>query len=174
VTIAVHPQHQIPDTPFDLLRVQFTRFHGRDITLPDGTSIRSGDRIAELHINNRTMAGVAERANSWQLLRMLMGDLRSLARWSRSESFPADIRALYGYTLLSRGAARLGFTLRSRPSSIRTRLDGFFELGLLVLYNPMGRDRLFQGTTYGREPVEVWMSRSQLVLLYSGKQGDGV
>jgi hypothetical protein len=174
VTIAVHPQHRIPDAPFDLLRLQFTRFHGRAITLPDGTSIQSGDRIAELHINNRVMAGVAERVSSWQLLSMLMGDLRSLARWSRSESFPADIRAFYGYTLLSQGASRLGFTLRSRPRTLRSWLDGFFLLGLLVLYSPMGRGRLLQGTTYGREPVEVWMSRNQLNLRYSGKEADGV
>ena len=33
VTILVHPQERIPDAPFDLLRVQFTRFHGRAITL---------------------------------------------------------------------------------------------------------------------------------------------
>jgi hypothetical protein len=169
VTIAVHPQHRIPGAPFDLLRVQFTRFHGRAITLPDGTSVRSGDPIVEMHINNRVMADVAAQVSSWQLLSMLMGDLRSLARWSRSESFPADIRAFYGYTLLSRGASRLGFTLRSRPRSLRSWLDGFFMLGLLVLYSPMGQDRLLRGTTYGREPVEVWMSRSQLDLRYSGK-----
>jgi hypothetical protein len=174
VTIAVHPQHRIPDAPFDLLRVQFTRFHGRAITLADGTSIRSGDRIVELHINNKVMAEVAGQASSWQLLSMLMGDLRSLARWSRSESFPADIRAFYGYTLLSRGASRLGFTLRSRPHTLRSWLDGFFMLGLLVLYSPRGRGRLLQGTTYGREPVEVWMSRSQLDRRYSGKETDGV
>jgi peptidoglycan-N-acetylglucosamine deacetylase len=174
VTIAVHPQHRIPDAPFDLLRVQFTRFHGRPITLSDGTSIQSGDRIAELHINNRVMAEVAGQVSSWRLLSMLMGDLRSLARWSRSESFPEGICALYAYTLLNRGASRLGFTLRSRPHSVRTWLDGFFLLGLLVLYNPQGQGRLRQGTTYGREPVEIWMSRRQLDLRYSVKEADGV
>jgi hypothetical protein len=120
------------------------------------------------------MAAVAERVSSWQLLSMLMGDLRSLARWSRSETFPVDIQAFYGYTLLSRVAPRLGFTLRSRPRTLRSWLDGFFLLGLLVLYSPVGRGRLLQGTTYGREPVEIWMSRSQLDLRYSGKEADGV
>jgi MFS family permease len=170
VTIAFHPQHRIPDAPSDLLRIQFTHFHGRAITLPDGTSIRSGDRIAELHINNTAIAEVAERVSSWQLLRMLMGDLQSLARWSQTEGFPKGIHAFYGYTLLSRGASRLGFTLRSRPRTLRSWLDGFFMLGLLVLYSPLGRGRLLRGTTYGRQPVEVWMSRDQLALRYSVKQ----
>ena len=166
VTILVHPQHRVPAAPFDLLRVQFTRFHGPSITLPDGTRVQSGDRIVELHIHNATLASVAGRANGWQLLRMLMGDLAGLAEWSRSADFPADIRAFYGYTLLSRGAPRLGFTLRTRPSSFRTWLDGFFLTGLLVLYNPRGRGRLSQGTTYGSEPVEVWMSRAELERRY--------
>jgi hypothetical protein len=174
VTIAFHPQQRIPDAPFDLLRIQFTHFHGRAITLPDGTSIRSGDRIAELHINNRAMAEVAQRVSSWQLLRMLMGDLESLARWSQSKGFPEGIRAYYGYTLLSRGASRLGFTLRSRPRTLRSWLDGFFMLGLLVLYSPLGRGRLLRGTTYGRQPIELWMSPSQLALRYSRNQRDSV
>ncbi len=168
VTIAVHPQQVIPDAPYDLLRVQFTRFHGRAITLPDGTTIQSGDQIVELHIHNSVMAQAASQASSWQLLRMLMGDLRSLARWSRTSSFPADVRAIYGYTLLSRGGRRLGFTVRERPRTLRSWLDGFFLLGLMVLYNPGGRSRLSQGTTYGREPVEVWMSRNDLDRMYGG------
>jgi len=166
VTIMVHPQYRVPGAPFDLLRVQFTRFHGRPISLPDGTRVQSGDRIVELHIHNTTLAAVAGQANSWQLLRMLMGDLAGLAEWSRSAEFPADIRAFYGYTILSRGAVRLGFTLRTRPSSLRTWLDGFFLTGLLVLYNPRGRGRLSQGTTYGTEPVEIWMSRTELEQRY--------
>jgi hypothetical protein len=166
VTMLVHPQHRIPTAPFDLLRVQFTRFQGSPISLPDGTRIQSGDRIVELHIHNSTLASAAGQATGWQLLRMLMGDLDALAEWSRSGDFPADIRAFYGYTLLSRGASRLGFTLRTRPSSFRTWLDGFFLTGLLVLYNPRGRGRLTQGTTYGSEPVEVWMSRTELERRY--------
>jgi hypothetical protein len=166
ITILVHPQHRIPAAPFDLLRVQFTRFRGSPITLPDGTRVQPGDRIVELHIHNATLASVAGQANGWQLLRMLMGDLAGLAEWSRNPDFPADVRAFYGYTILSRGAPRLGFTLRTRPSSLRTWLDGFFLTGLLVLYNPRGRGRLSQGTTYGSEPVEVWMSRAELEQRY--------
>jgi hypothetical protein len=162
VTLLVHPQHRIPHAPFDLLRVQFTHFHGKPITLPDGTAIRSGDRFAELHIHNATLAEVAKQASGWQLLRMLMGDLAALARWADTDDFPADIRAFYGYTILSRAAPRLGFTTRTRPHSLRTWLDGFFLTGLLVLYNPRGRGRLNEGKVYGSDPVEIWMSRGEL------------
>lgn len=170
VTMAVNRQQTIPNAPFDLLRVQFTRFHGRALTLPDGTSIQPGDRIVELHIHNRVMAQAAGHSSSWRLLSMLVGDLRALAKWSATSSFPADVHAIYGYTLLSRGAPRLGFTVRGRPRSLRSRLDGFFLMGLLVLYHPAGRNRLNQGTTYGREPVEVWMSRRELDRGYGAQE----
>jgi hypothetical protein len=166
VTILVHPQQGIPGAPFDLLRVEFTRFHGKPINLPDGTPIRSGDRIAEMHINNAVLAEVAKRTNGWQLLRMMIGDLRALARWAKTEGFPDDVRALYGYTILSHAAPRLGFTIRTRPHSIRTWLDGLFLTGLLVLYNPQGRSRLEEGQVYGSDPGEIWMSRGELERRY--------
>jgi|GEM_PF-148922 MFS family permease len=162
VNRVVHPEQPIPAAPYDLLQVQFIRFKGRPITLPDGTAIRRGDHIVELHIHNAGMSQAAAQSSSWQLLRMLMGDLRALARWTHAPDFPSDVHAFYGYTLLSRAAPRLGFTLRTRPKSLRAWLDGLFMMGLLVLYNPRGRQRLNQGTTYGTEPVEVWMSRDEL------------
>jgi len=170
VTTLVHPQKRIPGAPFDLLRVQFTRFHGKSITLPDGTAIQSGDRIAEMHIHNAVLADVAKRANSWELLRMMIGDFRELARWVETADFPSDVHAFYGYTILSRAAPRLGFTTRTRPHSIRTWLDGLFLTGLLVLYSPRGRNRLEEGQVYGRDPVEIWMSRDELERRY-GRRG---
>jgi MFS family permease len=166
VTIFAHRPTQIPHAPYNLLWIEFARYKGSPIVLPDGTRVEKGDLIGEVHIRNREMAATAPRVSSWKLLAMLAEDLRALAAWMRDPAFPAELRAFYGFTILGRGAARLGFTLRERPRSLRTRLDGFFLTGLLVLYNPRGRARLTEGTTYGSHPVEVWLSRDELLRRY--------
>lgn len=169
LTMRVTPHHPIPNAPYHLFEVQFTHVHANAITLPDGTQIRRRDPVAILHVNNRVLSRFGD-ATPWQQLRMMRGDLRALAQWVQAGGFPKDIRALYGYTLLGRSAPRLGFTIRTRPSSIRTRLDRFFLMGIMVLYSSRGRERLQRGTTYDTEPVETWMSLAELVRRYGGQQ----
>jgi MFS family permease len=166
VTLLVQRQTAIPNAPYGLLKVHFTRYHGRPLSLPDGTLVRRGDLIGELHIQNRALPDLGPRAGTWQLLAMFASDLQALAAWTEQMDFPAGLRALYGFTLLSRGAARLGFTVRERRHTLRTRLDRFFLTGLLALYNPNGVARLRRGTTYGSYPVEIWMSREELQRRY--------
>lgn len=182
----VHPVHAIPGAPYDLLRVEFTRLRARPITLPDGTRIVHGDRVAEVHINNRVMASVLrDHGSPLRALPMLAADLRALAAWASASPdvasapdghappvFPPEVRALYAFTLLGRGAPRLGFTLRERPPTIHTRLDRFFMTGLLVMYNSAGLERLARGGTNALEPVEIWMSRAELLRRYGASATD--
>lgn len=170
LTLRVMPHQAIPNAPYHLFEVQFTHVDAKPITLPDGTHIKRRDPVVILHINNRVLSRVVDETTPWQQLRMMRDDLRALAQWVERGGFPDDIRAIYGYTLLGRAASRLGFTLRRRPSSIRTRLDRFFLMGIMVLYHPGGRERLQRGTTYDTEPVETWMSLGELRRRYGGQQ----
>lgn len=170
LTLRVMPHRAIPNAPYHLFEVQFTHVDAKPITLPDGMHIKRRDPVVILHINNRVLSRIVAETTPWQQLRMMRGDLRALAQWVERGGFPDDIRAIYGYTLLGRAASRLGFTLRRRPSSIRTRLDRFFLMGIMVLYHPGGRERLQRGTTYDTEPVETWMSLGELLRRYGGQQ----
>jgi hypothetical protein len=172
VTMAVHPSQPIPNAPFGLLEVQFIRFKGKPITLPDGMAIRRGDRLVELHVHNRALPDLATRAGAFQLVRMFEADLGALARWAETPDFPKDARALYTLTVLGRAGPRLGFMVRERGSGLRNRLDGMFMTGLIALYSPEGVDRLRRGTTYGTYPVEIWMSRGELLRRYGGAAQD--
>jgi MFS family permease len=155
----------VPGTAYGLLAVQVTRYHGRPIDLPDGVHVGPGDHIVVLHFQNRALTRQAEQG-PWELLRRIGEDMQGLATWLQSETLPADIKAVYGLTLLSRAAPRLGFTLRPRPRTLMAWFDRTFMQGLLVLYNAAGLERLTRGTTYSQYPQEAWISRQELLRRY--------
>lgn len=156
----------IPDAPYHLMEVRFIRYHGRSIELSNGVHIQKGDPVIELHFRNQAFLEIGEDGDTWKYMVIIGQNLQALARWMQSSDFPSEVKAIYGVTLLSRGAPRLGFTLRLRPKTLLTWFDRFFMTGLLVLYNPKGERRLLQGTTYGTFPQEAWMSREKLLQRY--------
>ena len=167
IMLRLYPTQPIPGATANIFRIHLGRYTGAAIDLPDGTHIAPGDGIGELHLNNRLVAGIITRRSfSLDLLRLPRSDLRALARWLADPMNAPEIRAIYGYSLLGPIGARLGFTLRPRRLTLLVRLDRFFMIGLLALYNPRGPNRLAQGTTYHTYPVEMWMSRDELLRRY--------
>jgi hypothetical protein len=100
-------------------------------------------------------------------------DLKSLCDWILQDGRGRQIEALYGSTILTRAAYRLGFTVRERPVTLRGRLEKFFFKGLLLLYHQEGLARFRHGSTADTYPAEVWLSRRELLRLYSppGRMG---
>lgn len=156
----------IPGAPYDIFALHLTRYRGASFSLPDGTIIRDGDRVAELHLNGEIVSRVAA-PHALHVLPAARDDLRALAAYATRTSDIADVKAFYAVTLLAAGARRLGFTRRTRPVNLGARLDRFFLTGLLALYSPDGLARLTRGKTYGAYPEEVWISRSELIRRYS-------
>ncbi len=158
----------LPHAPNKLLEVRYTHYHGKPMMLPGGERIGKGDAIIDLHFHNRMLMQAASQVSSWRLMHMMTEDMHALAVWVQSTDFSTEPKAVFAVTLMSRGAPRLGFTLRDRPHTLYNWLDRFFMTGLLVLYHYEGTKRLLQGTTYGQYPQEVWMSRAELLRRYGG------
>lgn len=161
----IWPTVPIPNAPHGTLSIHLGRHGGEPMVLPDGTRIERGHRVIELHMNNRSVLDVVHDGK-WSILRALADDLRALAAHVAEPAFPADIQAIFGITLLGRGAMWLGFVRRDRPPGIRSRLDRYFMTGLLALYTGEGFERLSRGKTFGSYPQEVWMSRAELQRRY--------
>lgn len=149
--------------------LRFTRYRGEPIDLPDGTHVARGDRVGILHFRNQALLQTTRQLNPWEVLAWMREDMGSLATWEQI----ANLKAVYGITLLSRAAPRLGFTLRQRPRNLAAWFDRFFMTGLLVLYHTRGLERLAQGTTYGGYPQEAWISLGELIRRYGSRKEPG-
>jgi hypothetical protein len=166
ITRSLWRLQSVPHAPHHLLEIRFIRYTGKAIDLPDGTHVGKGDPLIELHFRNRALLEVEEQASTWRYIQLSAQSLSALACWMQEPDFPGDACAIYGKTLLYRGAARLGFTLRECPKNVHSYLERFFLTGLMVLYHRKGSARLQQGTTYGTYPQEVWISRQDLLRRY--------
>lgn len=164
------PTTQIPNAPYGILRMRIAPYRGEPLTLPDGTEIGEGSVVGEIHCNNPRLLEVAS-SGATNPFAASREDLRSLAQWVRDDEVGRQVIAFYGVTLLVKGAARLGFTIRERPINIRRRFERVFMSGLLLLYTPDGVERLSKGTTPKSYPQEIWISRRELIRRYGDRPG---
>ena len=91
-------------------------YSGKPFLLPDGMMIEAGALIGKLHCNNQNILRLVGECgkNPFAATRE---DLRSLAAWVRRDQQARQMRALCGVTMLTKGALRLGFTVRGSPSA---------------------------------------------------------
>lgn len=167
----VWPRLSIPGARHGLLRVRFAPYRGKPITLRDGATIRPGAIVGELHCDNRALLGIMRaRRNPYRACRE---DLHRLADWLERNDPECHIEAICGVTLLGVAAARLGFLVRARPSSLKARLDRWFMTGLLLIYTIEGMEWLNRGTTVRSLPREVWLTRRRLTAEYGAMRVSG-
>ena len=155
--------------PAGVFRYRPVRYHGPPVHLQDGTVVREGDLILELHLNNRTLSRLSERQpfRPWPLLAEAREDLHHLACEIQRGTL-GPVRALRGITLLARAGRRLGFEVQPAPATWYTRLQRFFFVGLLAIYHPQGWD-VAQRFRQRGWPGIAWMSTQVLIARY----GDG-
>ncbi len=144
-----------------ILRLKLTRHRGPRVVLRDGTVIRRGDPVGELHLDNERAAALHAQGHGGirfrrEVYRALAALAAELAR--REEYRP--IAAVYGASLFWAEAAHAGFEYRDIPPFTRWWL-GWWERYLLSQYHPEGRRRLEHGRR--TELREVWMSRAAVL-----------
>ena len=157
-----------PMRPDGLLGVERRRHRGPVIELADGTRIEPGDRLADVHLDNRR--ATAAWSAGWHVAFGLgIGDLRAYAARLASERAEDRPVALRSGGLLLAAAVRLGFEIgpgrKGRLARWIGALEDWYLTGVLVRWNPRGRDRLRRGRQRLRAR-EAWLSTRGLLTRY--------
>lgn len=160
------PTRPIPRAAYELLRFRLVRYRGPEVVLKDGTTVRAGDVVGELHCDNPTMAEHIRKRkiNHYRACRC---DLQNLANWCIQAREALPVKAFYGVTMVWWVAARLGFEVHDRRRVIRNQFDRIYMSGLLLVYSNDRAIAAYDGNTMSGHPREVWLSRAELIRRYA-------
>jgi hypothetical protein len=149
--------------PDGVLRYRLAHHWGSRLALDDGTVIARGDRVAELHFDNRGLMRSSETHdwNPWSTMDNIDEDLVELARLIETGRL-GPVRALHGVTMFASPGRRLGFEVRPVRHNWNWSLQRYFLIGLLPIYHRNGW-REFDRMRRDRWPAELWMSVPQLL-----------
>ncbi len=155
-----------------LIALEVRRYKGRNKVLADGSEVRAGDKIIEIHLNNhwfrekRELPMKASRS-AWEIMRCLEQDLRLLAQQIGNGMFE-EVVALHALTLLHTGARRLGFQVEGVASNLWSKGARFYMAGLMDVYNLRP-----EKPSKKRKPLElkeIWLSRGALIKKYGSER----
>jgi len=155
-----------------IVSLDIRHYKGRTVALNDGSKVKTGDTIMELHLNNawfkrRRKLDIKSSQSTREILGCFEQDLRFLAQQVVNGKFEGVV-ALHGSTLLHAGAKRLGFQVDELPPSLWKKGAYFYMAGLMQIYHlrageaPKRREKTW-------ELKEVWLSRAAFLTRYGPK-----
>ncbi|MCL6602590.1 MAG: polysaccharide deacetylase family protein [Paenibacillus sp.] len=133
------------DNPF--LHFRLRKYQGQPLMMEGGVMLNKGDKVIELHIDNRQLfeLGVHSRSTAQLAIRMIRRmnqDLPLLADMIAADERLMTAKALYGVSMLNRGPEKFGFTIVDLPSGWFARSTKFYLSLLMSVIHPAGGARL--------------------------------
>jgi len=155
-----------------IMRFNLRHYKGPTKVLNDGSKVKTGDTIVELHLNNawfkrRRKLNLRASQSPREFLGCFAQDLHLLAQQIVSGTF-GNITALHGITLLHVAARRLGFQVDELPDSLWKKGGRFYMAGLMQVYHLRG-DEVSGLREKPWELKEVWLSKAALLTRYGPK-----
>lgn len=160
----------IPGSHNDLLLICYHDYQGKkQVITNDGVTIKPGDPLGELHLNNKRITEIAaepsERSMEWRLFEILKAEFASLAEASLNGLVPDNVKAFYGVNVLAVGAKRLGFTLVPLEPGWNRWWLGFWESVLRLIYYSF-KTKKKASLKRTMDPYEIWITSSELIRRY--------
>lgn len=128
----------------DFFHYRTIPYTGRTLELADGETLNKGDRVIELHFNNSRLSSIAMNARSpiaaiVKMKRETEHGLAELAGYIAKDEEARRTKAVYGITMVNRGADRIGFELFPMPSGLFARTTKtYLSILMRVLTNNKG------------------------------------
>jgi hypothetical protein len=160
--------HLIDLAPDCFVRLELRSHRGPTVRLQDGTLVRPGDRLAEIHIDSLRLAELYRTTQDPRRMGLLFGrgmveGLRLVARYLQAHS--EAVVAVHATSLYWMGSERLGFEIHPiRNPFVRFGTNVWLKF-LLGYYHPEGVRRIWASERL-REPREAWMSERTLFQRY--------
>ena len=152
-----------------IISIELRRYNGHHITLDDGSNIKTGDQIIELHLNStwfkrRREESLEARQLPWIVLHRFAQDLNFLTKQIANGIFDKVV-AVHGITFLYALARRAGFQVEELPDTLWKKCARFYMAGLMRAYHLSAGGRL-KTPDRSLELKEVWLSRETLLKVY--------
>lgn len=128
-----------PVGPDSFLLYSVSHYSGEDRTLADGTHLRRGDELIEIHFNNPfiTKLIAQNQFTPWKGLRLAAHDVHILEERILAGTL-GQAKAIHAITLFAATGNRLGFEVHRMPHTPYWGLVRYFMIGLIALYHPDG------------------------------------
>ncbi|WP_409344104.1 polysaccharide deacetylase family protein [Paenibacillus sp. MBLB4367] len=139
---------EVIDQSNPLLRLRVREYSSSyPILLEDGESIRKGDRIAELHLDNDMLFKLGHDSRTSvhlaiQIIRRVEQLMPQILHLLETDPAYRDVKGLYGISMIHRGTKQLGFTVQDLPKGLFTRLTQWYLRILMAVIHPQGKERL--------------------------------
>lgn len=148
----------MPGSKYNFLYFVPKIYKGKDVTIKDGTVIRKGDKILEIHIDNPNLINLDTGYSS--LFIMLREELANLGRLLPDKEYE-EYKAVFAITLLYRLASRAGFTVYEFESTFRRRM---VSLGENILRATLRKEKEDKNKKTKKRIAKVcWISRDQIM-----------
>ena len=147
------------------LHVNLRQYRGPEFELRDGTLVRPGDSIGELHLSNSAFFNILRNSSSdvqavMKIKKEMKQELTQLAEMVQQNKIDQMIKAFFGITIFHQGARLLGFDIREINSTFWRLCYQIGQLPLFVLIHPLSWLHPKKKTLV---PKEIWISRSALL-----------
>ncbi|MWC30476.1 polysaccharide deacetylase family protein [Paenibacillus sp. MMS18-CY102] len=128
--------------PAPTFHYRMAKYHGGELHIGEGQEpLRNGDPIVELHFDNKLLMKIAHKstspiASAIRLVRAVEKELPHFASVLAKDPVAKAAKAVYGVTMITRGADRLGFHIHDLPKGLFVRMSKIYLRFLMRVLTP--------------------------------------